>query len=208
MPETSDPQTGRDLEAEAGRLTDLAQRATGGDAGALGELRKALDADPGWWDRTGDVAWQAQTRWLDAYAGRDEFTKEVVRRKMGALRRELRGPGCSPLERLLVERIVLTWLVLHYAEGLYAQRMAAPGGVPLDLSTHCQERIDRAQKRYLAAIKALATLRRLQQRGPLVAVGVAQVGQLNVAEKQVNVAAETGAPGVSSPPGAGTGAER
>jgi hypothetical protein len=55
----------------------------------------------------------------------------------------------------------------------------------LELSTHCQERVDRCQKRYLAAIKALAQLRRLEQRGPLVAVGV---GQVNVAERQMNVA--------------------
>ncbi len=46
------------------------------------------------------------------------------------------------------------------------------------MSPHQQERIDRSRRRYLAAIRALAHLRRLQV--PAV--------QVNVAEKQINVA--------------------
>jgi hypothetical protein len=180
----------RDLEAETARLTALQRRAQDGDAGALAELRKALDADPGWWQQTGNVAWQAENAWLKAYAGKDELAKEATARKLQAMRRELCGPSPSPLERLLVSRITLTWLTLYHAEALYAWRMASADGISFDLGTHMQERVDRCQKRYLAAIKALATLRKLEQRGPLVAVGV---GQLNVADRQVNVAAPAGA---------------
>jgi hypothetical protein len=158
----------RDLEAELKRLTTLQRRARGGDAGALAALRKVLDGDPGWWQRTGDVAYQAEQSWLKAYAGTDELAKEVIARKMKALRRELRGDGGSPLERLLVDRIVLNWLTLYHAESMYAQRLRQPEGVSLESSTHHQERIDRCQKRYLAAIRALAQLRR-------VAVTVARV---------------------------------
>jgi len=185
------PAPARDLEAEAARLTALQHRAMDGDAGALAELRKILDADPGWWERTGDVAWQAENAWLRTYAGKDEFAKEATSRKLQAMRRQLRGPQPSPLERLLVSRIVLCWLTLNYAELCYASLLRSEHGVGLDSSVHGQERIDRCQKRYLAAIKALAQLRRLEQRGPLVAVG-----QLNVAEQQVNVAAPAMAAGV------------
>lgn len=179
----------RDLEAEAARLTALQRRAMEGDAGALGELRKALDADPGWWEKTGDVAWQTEAAWLKTYAGRDEFAKEAISRKLRALRRELRGPEASPLEYLLVSTISLNWLVLAYSQTLCAQRMGQEGGVSLEVSTHLQERVDRAQRRYLASIRALAQLRRLQ-RPP-------QAVQVNVAERQVNVA--TTAPGPAPP---------
>ena len=64
VPERPDPEAGRDLEAEAARLTALQQRAMDGDAGALAELRKVLDSDPGWWQQTGDVAYQAAQSWL------------------------------------------------------------------------------------------------------------------------------------------------
>ena len=86
-------------------------------------------------------------------------------RKARALRRELAGPTPAPLERLLAERVVLCWMALHHAELLYAQR---PPTLTLDQSTHAQERLARFQKMYLAAIKALAQLRR-------VAVTVARV---------------------------------
>ena len=168
----------RDLEAEATRLTALAERAQGGDEAALAALRKTLESAPGWWQQTGDLAWQAELAWLQTCAGTDELAKEAIRRKLRALRRELGGPQASPLERLLVSTVGLNWLVLYYAQSLLANRMGRAEGLSLEASTHMQERIDRAQRRYLASIKALATLRRLEQRGPLVAVGVAQ---LNVA---------------------------
>jgi hypothetical protein len=191
--------TDRDLEAEATRLTALQRQAMAGDASALAELRKVLDADPGWWQQTGDLAWQAEVAWLQTYAGKDALAREATARKMRDLRRELRGPEASPLERPLVQRIVLNWLTLHFAERRYAGQLGSEEGVPLDVSAHSQERIDRCQKRYLAAIKALATLRKLEQRGPLVAVG-----QLNVADRQLNVAAPAGS--ASGPRAAGAGA--
>ena len=89
----------------------------------------------------------------------------MVSRKIRALTRDLGGPEASPSERLLVDRIVLNWLTLYHAEAIYAQRMGQPGGISLDLSTHCQ-------KRYLAAIRALSQLRR-------VAVTVARVLEPN-----------------------------
>jgi hypothetical protein len=90
--------------------------------------------------------------------------------------RELRGPSPSVLERLLVDRIVVCWLALHYAEIVYPQRMAT---LDRKWAEYYQDWIDRSQKRYLAALKALAQLRRPQL--PVV--------QVNVAEQQVNVGA-------------------
>ena len=56
-------------------------------------------------------------------------------------------------------------MALHHAELLYAQR---PATLTLDQSARAQERLARFQKMYLAAIRALAQLRR-------VAVTVARV---------------------------------
>jgi len=78
---------------------------------------------------------------------------------MAALRTELAGSAASPLEKLLVERVVLCWLQLHQAELAFAgatERTMAQGD-------YHQRREVRAQARYMAAIKALATVRKLVQ---------------------------------------------
>jgi hypothetical protein len=136
----------------------LIAQAQAGDAAALGELRKLMDAHPPLWQSIGDLAFQAEASWLKAIAGEDEVAKEAISRKAKALRRELAGPAPTVLERLLAERVVLCWMALYFADTLYAQRT---GTLTLDQSTFYQERIVRFQKLYLAAIKALAQLRRV-----------------------------------------------
>ena len=85
---------------------------------------------------------------------------------------ELAGPQPSPLERLLVERIVLCWLHLHYAEALYVQHLEK---LTLRQDEFFQQRISKAQARYLSAIRTLAQVRRL---------GVPAV-QVNIGQQQV-----------------------
>src|SRR6516164_1103310 len=103
------------------RLQRLVERAEKGDASVLGELRVALDANPWVWERYGDLAQQSQAAWLRLVAGRNLLLLESARRKAEQLRAELAGPAPSPLERLLVERVVACWLQVHYADAAYAQ---------------------------------------------------------------------------------------
>lgn len=84
------------------------------------------------------------------------------------------GPNPAPLERLLAECVVACWLHLHHLETIYAGKES----MSLELGSYYQRSITSAQKRYLAAIKTLALVRKL-------AVPVLQV---NIARKQVNVA--------------------
>jgi hypothetical protein len=66
------------------------------------------------------------------------------------------------------------WLQVQYADTLVAQ---SQGKISLKQGDYQQRRQDRAARRYLAAIKALAQVRRLL--GPVV--------QVNIAERQVNL---------------------
>jgi hypothetical protein len=90
------------------------------------------------------------------------------------MRSELAGASPTPLERLLVERVVACWLHLHHLEIGYS----AQESMSLELGAYYQRCLSSAQKRYLAAIKTLALVRKL-------AVPVLQV---NIARKQVNMA--------------------
>ena len=100
------------------------------------------------------------------------------------LRDELAGTAPTPIERLVVERIVACWLQLHQLELSYG----AQASMANELATYYQRSIDRAQKRYLAAIKALAYVRRLAR--PVV--------QMNVARRQVNLARSLAQPTLCS----------
>lgn len=123
------------------------------------------------------MGYQVQETLLIEYLGKDALLiHEAQRRKCAALRRDLEGPTPTPLERLLVDRVVLCWLHLHLGEAQYVQNMKQLTALQHDFY---QRRLSMAQRRYLSAITALAQVRRLQV--PAV--------QVNIAEQQLNVAA-------------------
>jgi hypothetical protein len=145
------------------RLQDLVRRAQGGDRSAMPELRQVLDADPSLWQRYGDLAKYAQGAWLQLVAPRDVLLYECLERKMEELRAELSGPDPSPLEKLLVERVVACWLQCEYADILYAQNRDQPSSVAI--RKELMARQESAQRRYLASMKQLATVRKLLKPG-------------------------------------------
>jgi hypothetical protein len=159
----------------ADEMRKFIKRAKGGDASTLPALRKLLQ-DPARVDLLGgDLARQAELSFILAAAGEDLAFKEALARKLALLRAELAGTNCTPVERLLVvERVVACWLQVQDADVRYAQAK----DLTLAWSEYYQRRMDHAHRRYLSALKTLALVRKL-------AVPVLQV---NIAQKQVNVA--------------------
>ena len=160
--------------APADEMRALIARARKGDRSTLPEVRRIL-SDPDEVDALGgDLALQAEASFVQALAGKDLVLTEALPRKLDALRAELAGPNPTPVERLLVERVVASWLQVQDADVRYAQRQ---GSMTLEQGDYYQRRMDRAHKRYLAALRALALVRKL----------AVPVLQLNVARRQVNV---------------------
>jgi hypothetical protein len=133
------------------------ERAHRGHTDALGELRAALDQHPEIWRSYGDLARHAQGAWIGLIAGSDLAWKESLGRQVESMRAELAGPDPSPLETLLVGRIVACSLQVGYADAAVAQARE----VSLKQADYARKRQDSASKRYLAAIGALAMVRRL-----------------------------------------------
>jgi hypothetical protein len=154
-------------------LWALVRRAEAGDATAMPALRAAMDANGALVEMFGDLAAQVEHSVLRAATGKNHLFREASERKLTRMRAELAGPNPSPLERLLADRIALCWLVLHDAEVRFAQST----DLTWKQAEFWQRRIDASHRRYLTAIKTLATVRKL-------AVPAVQV---NVARKQVNV---------------------
>ena len=144
------------------RIRDLLQRAEAGDQTVLPDLRCVLDTHPQLWQHLGDLARQAESAWLDRVAGANLLLRESVSRKQAELKAQLGDSSGSPLEKLLVDRVAACWLQLQYADYQAAQLQS-------DLpSQHriCATRQNAAQRRYLHALKTLATVRKLLFRPP------------------------------------------
>ena len=137
------------------------KRVDKGDQEALETLRKLLNdpaADP-LLAATSDLAVAAQRRFINRYAGEHHVYREALTIKLDQLRAELSGPEPSPLEKLLVERVLVCWLQVHIADCTFAGATNAT----LNQGEYYQRNQSRAQVRYLAAIKMLVMIRKLLQ---------------------------------------------
>jgi hypothetical protein len=180
-PPGSDPAAMTQEEKEAHRntverLKELVEKVAKGDKNPLPEIRKILKESP-------DLAWQMMD-----FARHTEYhhtkmmvkeegfgKKEVLSNQLAAMREEIAGDNPSPLERLLAERIVITWLQIQLFEGLYASNMSK-GTTTIAQGNYKQKMIDQSYRRHLSAIRTLAQIRKL---GPV---------QINIAEQQINTA--------------------
>ena len=156
-------------------LKALMVRAHEGDEEALPKLRKILDEVPSLARKLLDPAMIAERSAVNLYASKDDLlAQESIPRVLEQVRSELEGEAPTPLERMLVERVVATWLQVQCYETLYAQNATK---MTMAEGDHHQKRIDRAHNRHLSAVRALAQIRKM---GPAV--------QINIAEKQINTA--------------------
>jgi hypothetical protein len=136
----------------------LVARANKNDETAMLELTQLFNAVPALAQQLGDLAAITRGMWIGRIAGGQLALAEALRRSSEALRAELTQPGDGPLERLLIERIATCQLHIEFVEGDYARKA---GQLDPEWTTAFQKRIDRARRRFLQAVRALAQVRRL-----------------------------------------------
>jgi hypothetical protein len=155
-------------------LRKLVERAQNGDETTVPRIRELLKSPGVVGTFGGDLAELVVWSFTKSLSGKDVAFREAVIRKLELLRAELLGDNPTPVERILVERVVACWLQVQAAE-LRATQSTDTYLKQLDFQ---QRRMDATNRRFLAAVKTLALVRKL-------AVPVLQV---NIAKKQVNVA--------------------
>jgi hypothetical protein len=159
------------------KLRDLLRLAEKGDKDAVPEIRQILDEHPDLAWRFVHVAHIAEDALIKKMTKEGDLaTREIMRCQLEAMREEIAGENPSPLERLLAERVVATWLQIQLFEGLYASGMSK--SMTIAQGSFHQKRLDQAYRRHLSAIRALAQMRKLLK-------GTA-ITQINIAEKQIN----------------------
>ncbi len=152
----------------------ILERAAEGDKSVLPQLRELLQESPTLLRSAGNIAEQVERSWVGRIAGDNIVVSEAIRMKLTQMHRELSGDNPSLMEKLIVERILACWLQMQYVETIFAQNLSKmdPGAIQ-----HYQKWIEKAQGRYLSAMRTLAVVRRLQ---------VPNV-QVNIGEKQINM---------------------
>jgi hypothetical protein len=131
-----------------------------GDFTVLPQLRKLFDERPDLWRQFGDLAFRAEQSLIGLVSGHSELAKEAIRRKLAELKAGLMTASVSPLEKLLIERVSICWLQVHMAD-LDAAGIQTKDQKANRDDTQATRRLDRAQQRYLASIKVLATVQKL-----------------------------------------------
>src|SRR4051794_35160217 len=111
-----DRQSGTELSTALDDLKALLVRSAAGDRSVLPQLRAVFDERPGLWQRLGNLAAHVEAGWIGLIAGPNLAMTESLQRTVEAMKRELAGPAPSPLEKLLVDRIVAVWLQAHQAD--------------------------------------------------------------------------------------------
>ena len=113
---------------------------------------------------------------IESLTSSNALLKESLLLDLEAMERELDYQGSQGLERLLVENVLTSWMVLQQVQ----HRVYSIGkeSHTLAVGTYWDKRLNSAQWRFLKASEMLARMRKML--GPMV--------QVNVAEKQVNVA--------------------
>lgn len=132
-----------------------------GVTGALPALRTLMARRPGYFGNL-DFGHQAARALVDsAVAAGDVLHRDVFTRQIEALRDELAGAEPSPLERILAERVALAWFDAHHRDIVAVDGEGSDRGCTLDRAEFLSRQRSRATARFLAAAKALATVRRL-----------------------------------------------
>jgi hypothetical protein len=161
MSSQSYPEPQLPIDDPAEQLKALLTRAQGGDLTVLPELRDTLDRYPQIWKNIGDLGKTAENALLAAIAKKDLATTEAIRKYSEKLRAELGGLTASPLEQLLIDRLLLDWLAVC-AFGILATEELALVQDPFGLVREGYvRREEAAHRRFLRSAKVLAEVRRL-----------------------------------------------
>ena len=175
--------TAHELPAETKKrlkeLQILSDKVESGDKQARRELRRAVRASTSEVvAQASDLSSRSSRLLIQTVAADDPLLEEALEMRLELMRSEILGVNPSPLEVLLVQRVVACWLVVEFFEALMSAQLYRENKnrVPLTYLKHMIRWQESAQRRYLSAIKELARVKKLQSNTPGIQVNT----QINV----------------------------
>ncbi len=136
-------------------------------------LRAALKSTPDLWRSVGNMMNNAATHLIDTLTV-PKTMELALRQGWKSLADDLDANDAAPLEQLLIQQVVLSWLRLGFVEYLHAE--TTTGAATLPVADYWDKRLNAAQRRFLRACETLARVRKINL----------QAIQINIADQQVN----------------------
>lgn len=181
MPKKNDTQAIQvPLTPEAHELIDLLKRTDAAHPKPedVTALRKALHDLPDLWHNLGgNLSRLAIDQIIDKLTTQTTL-REAVRQGATARRKGLGWAEADLLEKMLIENVVLMWVGFSDVQMRYLSAREG-GSLSFDAGVYWEKRLTAAHKRYLKACESLARVRRM---------GKASAVQINIGDKQVNIA--------------------
>ncbi len=137
------------------RLQALVARAKVGDPTAMPEIRELLKTTQSLFQALGDIAGNALVSWIRRYAGDDLIQADAVSMQMDQLRDELTESNDGPLEKLIVEQLLVTHIQTNYRSTVLAQT----DSTHVPTLGYIERQLDRATRRFAHLARNLKLLR-------------------------------------------------
>ena len=144
---------------------ELIAAATDGDAAAMSRLRPMMRKNPSCFLQIGDLGAMAVEKWLDTHCRKDLYLREHLKMHLAEMRAQHLAEGNSPIERLLIEEVLLSWLRHNFWISREAGSLQSNPGTKILKLTADQTKA--AQRMYLKAIAELRKFRHIKVRLPL-----------------------------------------
>jgi hypothetical protein len=144
---------------------ELRRAASFGNQAAISRLRPLMDENASYYARLFCLSTKAKVKWFEVHCGEDLFQRDCLRRSIQDLAADLLKEGGSPLEKLLVDEVILCFLRSRFWIARETQSLGseiAPVAAELML-----EQSAKAQKQCLKAMNALRDFRNLVVRRSL-----------------------------------------
>jgi hypothetical protein len=161
-----------------GRLTELraiSEKAETGDRNARRRLRRLVrSSSPEIIVEASDFVGRAEWMLANTISAGQPLMREAIQERMRQMRSEIAGESPMPLEVMLTERVVAGWLLVEVLEALisaqYHRHTDKTARVPPGYIAQMSRILESATRRYLAAIRELARVRKLEATAPPIQV--------------------------------------
>ena len=170
-----------DTKDRLAELKAVSEEAEAGDRNARKRLRQLVrSSSPQVIAEASDFVGRAEWMLANTISAGQPLMCEAIQERMRQMRSEIAGQSPTPLEVMLTERVVAGWLLVEVLEGLisaqYQRHTDKTACVPPGYILQMSRILESATRRYLAAIRELARVRKLQAGAPPVQVNT----QVNV----------------------------
>ena len=122
------------------------------------ELRRLLRENPRMWKWAGDVAARATNHVIATYSQGNAFIEESQQRAVELLREQYGYKDAPPLERMLIEQIIICWLRLNSLEVAHTSKTYESHTIEAGL--YWDRRLTNVQRRFTRAVESLARVRK------------------------------------------------